>query len=158
MQQHKCQCTGQCLSSTSTHSTSSQFPPNSSAFRVTIFLSVPPPSILYAFLSSPPPYQPHYCNLQDFTRTILGNLYKSQILRFTLLQLSWVPVFTQAFSYPAFVLCMLRSCIQLEKLSTIYSVLQAATAKKCVRQSCLTSRCPWTLIFWTSRSKTPTFL
>lgn len=62
--------------------------------------------------STPPLYQPEYGNLLDFTRTILGNLYNSQILRFTLLQLSWVWVFTQAFSYQVLVMCMLRSYIQ----------------------------------------------
>jgi len=70
-------------------------------------------------------------------------LYKSQILRFTLLQLSWVQVFTEAFSYQVLVMCMLRSSIQFEKLPVIYSVLQTATAKNYVWQSCLTSRCLW---------------
>jgi len=54
----------------------------------------------------------------------------SQILRFTLLQLSWVQVFTQAFMYKVLVMCMLRSSIySLKKISIIYSVLQAELQK-----------------------------
>jgi hypothetical protein len=78
-------------------------------------LELPPPSILYAFIS---PYQAAYCNLLRFTTTI--NLYMSRILKFSLLQPFLVQILTQAFSYQVLVMCMLGSSVQFIELSKTY--------------------------------------